>query len=1264
MNRDISIFTNIFQVAKTLRFELIPQGNTFKQFNNNNFINKDEHRAESYTIVKDIIDDYHRDFIDVALNEVQLTDLDAFYELYFSPNKNNSGKQQLIDIQTRLRKQIANRFSKHPDDRIRKRYFNIFKKELITQDLHNWILTNKEESIVGEFNKFTTYFRGFHKNRENMYSAEEKSSAISYRIIHENLPKYLDNLKVINLIKTKYIDFNFEQISELCELLDIQSIEKYFTVSSFNNTLTQLGISKYNNLLGGYTKKDKKIQGLNEVINLYRQKNHLAKKDLPNLVPLYKQILSDRSTISFIPNSFDNDQELIENITKFYNEEIIGWVFEKNNLLRSIKKLIEQLAQFDITKIYIKNDSSLTNISKKFFGDWSLIRNALRDYYMIKINPKPATLTKKYENLVNGFVNNSKYFDIEVIEKAVLLYQEHHSEIVANISKHPICNYFANFEQEIRSDNKTVKLNIIDRIYSSYENIKSLLENDYPIEKKLIQDSKNKVKIKEFLDNINTLRWYIKPLQIGQDIETKDVGFYNDFIQLFDQLSKITTLYNKTRNYLTKKPYSTEKIKLNFENSTLLSGWDANKEKDNTSVLLIRDDKYYLAIMDKNHNKVFENIPKSGDMEFYKKIHYKLLPGANKMLPKVFFSKSRIDYFAPSNEIIKNYKKGTHKKGNLFNIKDCYALIDFFKSSINKHPDWKNFNFNFSDTMKYNDMSDFYKEVEQQGYKITFVDVPVSYIDQLVNTGKLYLFQIYNKDFSNYSSGRPNLHTIYWKMLFDKENLNDVVYKLNGEAEIFYRKRSLNSDDMAVHKAGSKLANKNKLNQKQISKFKYDIIKDKRYTCDKFQFHVPITLNFKASGQTNINSRVNRYLKNNSDTHIIGIDRGERHLLYISVVNQKGQIIEQYSLNNIINNYNNNTYGTDYHQLLEQKEKERKQARVNWSTIRNIKELKQGYLSQVVHKISGLIVKYNAIIAMEDLNFGFKRGRIKVEKQIYQKFEKMLIDKLNYLINKKLALRDVCGPLNALQLTNKFTSFKKLGKQCGFIFYVPAWNTSKIDPITGFVNLFYTKYENISKAKLFFKKFDSIRYIARKDHFEFDFDYSNFTLKGDGTKTQWTVCADNRARYKWRKKLNNGKGGYEMLEVAKMISELFESKNINFRNGEDLISQIIAQKNLNFFRQLIKLFTATISLRHNNGKKGRDEEDNIISPVYPFFNSKYAKENQPVDADANGAYHIALKGLWAKHQIDKSENLNKLKLAISNKEWLNWIQKRPFSYER
>lgn len=97
--------------------------------------------------------------------------------------------------------------------------------------------------------------------------------------------------------------------------------------------------------------------------------------------------------------------------------------------------------------------------------------------------------------------------------------------------------------------------------------------------------------------------------------------------------------------------------------------------------------------------------------------------------------------------------------------------------------------------------------------------------------------------------------------------------------------------------------------------------------------------------------------------------------------------------------------------------------------------------------------------------------------------------------------------LNAYQLTCKSDSSQKLGKQSGFLFYIPAWNTSKIDPVTGFVNLLDTHSLNSKeKIKAFFSKFDAIRYNKDKKWFEFNLDYDKFGKKAEDTRTKWTLC--------------------------------------------------------------------------------------------------------------------------------------------------------------
>jgi CRISPR-associated protein Cpf1 len=142
--------------------------------------------------------------------------------------------------------------------------------------------------------------------------------------------------------------------------------------------------------------------------------------------------------------------------------------------------------------------------------------------------------------------------------------------------------------------------------------------------------------------------------------------------------------------------------------------------------------------------------------------------------------------------------------------------------------------------------------------------------------------------------------------------------------------------------------------------------------------------------------------------------------------------------------------------------------------------------------------------------------------------------------------------------------------------------------------------------------------------------------------------------------LNNNRGGQEKYDVTERLKSLFDEKGVEYKNGKDLKPQIVNRESADFFKALMKYLSITLSLRHNNGEKGDREQDYILSPVANstgrFFDSRKAGDEMPKDADANGAYHIALKGLWCLQQINKADDIKKIKLAISNREWLEFVQ--------
>lgn len=1219
--KKIDHFINQYSLSKTLRFSLIPVGKTEENFEKKMLLQEDEKRAADYVEIKQYIDEYHKFFIQAALSKVQLEGVPEYAELYYA-KRTDATIKKMKQLEEKMRKRIVAGFKEEDN------YTNLFKGEMIKKLLPEYYENEKEKlEIIGKFFNFTTYFTGFQDNRKNIYTDEEKSTGVAFRSVNDNLPKYLDNIKTYRLIK-EYLKEELVVLSdkwekEITEVsADLDELEQLFSEYTYSYFLTQFAIDRYNGVIGD----------INKSINLYSQKNH---SKLPLFKPLFKQILSDREVLSFVPEKFRDDNELLNALKTFYKGSDEVSALEET--LVKINELFQGLEEVDLAGVYYLNKgAALTDLSKTLTGDWATIQNQIYEEYDQKNPKKAAKADEKYFDERKKYLKSFKSIELKTIQE---------------YAGKDIKKYYA----------ETVEM-LVDQIKNEYEKAKDLIEKEYKESRRLYKNDEAIGQIKDFLDSVKKLERQIKPLEGTGKEESKDELFYGQFLLLLEQVQTVDRLYDKVRNYLTQKPYSKDKIKLNFENPQFLGGWDKNKEADYRSVILKDQGKYYLAIMDKNNSKSFSSYPYDNGKEFLEKMEYKLLPGPNKMLPKVFFAKSNIGFFNPSDKILSIRKNETFKKGSNFKIKDCHDLIDFYKESIDKHEDWSKFGFRFKDTKEYADISEFYREIQQQGYSVTFNRVNKEYVNDLVENGSLYLFQIYNKDFSEYSKGTPNLHTLYFRMLFDPDNLKNVVFKLNGEAEMFYRKASIRKEEQVIHPAKKALKNKNPNNPKKESVFEYDLIKDKRFTKRNFALHLPITLNFKAEGQVYLNGLVRKEIAESEDNYIIGIDRGERNLLYVCVINSAGKIVEQYSLNEIINEHNGVKYSTDYRQLLDMKEKEREKARQNWTAVENIKELKEGYLSQVIRKICDLVVKYDAIIAMEDLNSGFKNNRIKVEKQVYQKFEKQLVEKLRFLVDKKAPTEENGGLLKAFQLTNADPKYIGKVSQNGIIFYVPAWLTSKIDPVTGFVDLLKPKYISEVEAKEFISKFRFIEYCEQEDMFAFSFRYSDFPRGTTSFKDEWTIYTNGERIRTFRNPMTNNEWDNETINLTEQFKELFGKAGIEYRNN--LKEQILEQKGKDFYKALINNIALILQMR--NSITGNVEVDYMISPVKNdkgvFYDSRdYENLDQsdyPQNADANGAYNIARKAQMLVEMLKEAddEERDKMKLTIKNRDWLEFAQ--------
>lgn len=1332
-------FTNQSAVQKTLKFQLLPLYETKKIIEHKNLFDVDEERAEYYPILKDICNEFYRAFIDERLSELQFEWIDLM-QAYSENEQINLENQQAI-----YRKLISDRLQGVVDasgnkTKIKPKIpFNqILKSELITNILPDFIEKKddgedkeKAKKAISLYSKFTSRLTNFFESRKNIFTNEDISTSIAYRIVHDNFPLFMLNYQELQ----KNLPYIEEQLLELEKQLKKDKIitteEKlldYFTLNYFNKICIQSGIETYNTIIGGYTQSENiKIKGINEIINEKRQsiKKNQDENDekikLSKLTKLKKQILAKSDSSSFLIEAIEDDQDLFDKLEKFY--QLLQTSNENNiNILQQIQELPlllknSNLDQIFINAKYINIISHSVTSSKGKKGDWSAINKGL-SILSLNQNSDTKTYLKAIENEED--LNNKRkqiYFSISELDAAL---EESIKAADENYFDISVLDYIEDIDYS----------NLEKEINTQYQAIQYLKNNDQKL-----QGNFDAIDIiKEFLDKVFNIysKWKIFECEDKVD---KDSDFYSQHLEIMEILENIIRLYNLTRNYLSQKPSAKKKIKINFNNPSLADGWSESKVSANNTIIFRKDEQYYLGILNRSPSykellKLEKNF-NDEETEYYERLNYYFMPDAMRMIPKSSVALKEVREYFQDNPDADSYliQNNSFKKPfsipreiydmqyvNLYDGKKMYqkdylkktgdqegyrdALnkwIDFCKEFISVYEGRKYFDYSeLMPTDLYQDLNEFYTDVDAKSFKMGFSKISSVAVRNMVKEEKLLLFQIYNKDFSDKSKGKPNLFTIYWKALFSDENLKLNKIRLNGQAEIFFRQKQIKEairhkkDSFVVNRfdvegniipekiykeikdykngliSEESLSKETKLglenNQYKYFQADYEIIKDRRYTENRLFFHVPISFNWDIKLDSNINDLAKKYIYDRDDIHIIGIDRGENHLLYYTVINLNGEIVEQGSLNSLssFSNKDQVEKTIPYHEMLKKREKERADARVSWHSIEKIKDLKEGYLSQVVHFLTNLIMKYNAIIILEDLNYGFKRGRFKVERQVYQKFEIALMNKLNCLIFKDKVIDELGGALYPLQLCKRVDAYKNIGRQNGIIFYVPAAYTSKVDPITGFANLFEFKRIKNSDFIKFFEKFDEIKYHQNEDVFSFSFDYKNmseYVKTKDLKKTKWKIYS-NSDRYFWNKKEGNCQ-----VDLTKKLKEILTKFELDYANNPDILTQFVNMKNdldkKNLSSELMWLFKLIVKIRNNDQL---DNPDFIISPVKDeqghFFDSRENIKYLPENGDANGAYNIARKGLLYREQLIDSLKTNKrATLRISNKEWFDYISK-------
>lgn len=1351
-------FTNLYSLSKTLRFELKPVGRTRINIEKANpkFIH-DQEIENAYQVLKPVFDKLHEEFITKSLESAGAKKLDVkrYFELYqkmraeqdrekkrviekdiekgevelrkfFGDIYEESGEQFKVDAIDQNAKNILDyKLANAANAKEKKKIEKGIKKLVFLEEKSYKVLTEagilkyikaridafvamnlktRDGKLVGKadlekalgtayfkgvFEGFFTYLSGFNENRENYYSVDEKSTAVANRVVGENLPKFCDNVIEFEKKKTEYLGvykflegkgIELKGKSQDGQDIHLEPImEDIYKIDHFVNCLSQPEIEKYNLQVGN----------ANNLINRYNQQQADKKDKLRIFKTLYKQIgCGDKGEFIQTIKSDDELKEILKDVgvkgDKYFGDFDKGIVGKVD----TIGEFFTWMKENAWNEGVFWSDKALNIISGKHFANWFVLKKALKDGGVfhgkkkddedIKI-PQAVELKKLFEILDR----TQSWQDKGALFKESLFEGENHKKKI--------------IEKAMKPSEALLEMILAD-VKNMAKDFSSLKEVVLKIAD--FKDQENVQKIKQFLDSLLYVNQMVKYWKVKENKFPVDPALAEALKMILFGEENPTKNYDIVRNYLTRKPQEElRKLKLNFDNSVLAGGWDVNKEPERWCILLKdSDDNKYLAILTDKTKSFFK---KENDNPVYqvnksswKKMDYKLVPGPNKMLPKVLLPKSDRNKFGATAEILKIYDEGGFKKDSVtkqVNKEKLGIVINFFKEGLKIYPNLENswqktFGFNFSDTSKYESIDQFYNEVEKQGYKISWSNINKNLLDEKVESGEIYLFEIRNKD-NNLRDGKvkasgKNLHTIYWNAVFG--NIENKP-KLNGEAEIFYRP------------AVKDLIKDKDENGKTIGASK------KRFEEEKFVFHCPITLNFCLKS-SNLNDEINKAM-GKTKVCFIGIDRGEKHLAYYSVIDEKGNILEQGTLNiafdkpikaekwfedktkpeNAENRWIKKIVDCyDYNDLLDARASNRDRARKNWQTIGTIKELKDGYISQVVHRIVDLAVKHNAYIVLENLNTGFKRGRQKIEKSVYQKLELALAKKLNFLVDKKAKDGDVKSVQKALQLTPPVANFSDIEKasQFGIMLYVRANYTSQTDPVTGWRKTIYLNKgseENIKQQIC--ECFDDFGFDGKDYYFTYTTKYEKTKEKGkQGGKTgfetgkTWTLYSGKNGkdidRY-WNKKSaeENNRFVPEKQKIKEVFDELFK----NFDKEKSLRDQILdngIELTKVDDRPAWETLRWTIELIQKIRNTGLDEKDDdfILSPVRDENGDHFDSRVRGAivsSGDANGAYNIARKGVMVFGKIQdalKNAKIGKVgkekidyDLYIEDKEWDKWL---------
>ncbi len=1355
--QNIESFTNLYSLTKVVKFNLDPIPETKKWlkafgkvFTHNhsenledNFFKLDLKIEDAKRIIQDVLNSVHEAIITQALEseEAKSINISSYYEL------SNQRNHDLSDLEQRLREQIKVCFikqlkdfcsevspkKKNSDDEnglpdLLKMLGSSNMLDYLSKSASKYSSPIHDKKSIEDACKDLKGFWGvldkYIKNRENYYVFDkEQDTAVATRIVSDLLPMFCKNCKQYLTNKALYdsIFTSLKSSGIIMQMInpktnEMRSIESFdssiYNISGFYKYISQSGIETYNAI----------ISRNNILVNLYNQQQKKANR-INGFVELHKQIgcrESESTERIVICKDWDSTESkelgismesMIKRIICMVNETIVPT--EPNILHPRVYNLISWLENaVDWDGIYV-SDKALSIISSHYLEDWYSLQQLL--------------LNKESVGTYNQRKESNEQFKLNSAVELMPVFRALDCKDFDSVFKKSIYNDYS----DILNKNLPPSRNLINMLC---HDVKQIINNELPIYTKcitqLLTTKISKVQregffkqeeiidiIRDYLDCVLSIARFVYFFSVRQN-KIKGAPYNMELLQIVSsllstELGNRRLWYDEVRNYLLKSPQDEvkeNKLKLNFNSSSLLKGWSIGEERTKLSLLLKNEGCYYLCILknDKTCKKLFDiNTQNNIYIEhgnayrmMLRNLSFKTLVG------KGYVSMFGTKYSEEDDEVAIQHAKQLIRQNYLKNYPELSAVI----------------------TKPHSTKSAFFADVDSilKDYAQCYYN-PINWnlIEKFANEGNIYVFRIHAKDYKDTSKGKKDLQTIYWEDVLSGHS----SHSLSAYGEVF-RRDAISTDKTKpfIHKKGSVLINKRDIDgnsipnsiyiiiyallnkvplpktaeEKDIERAKsliekniiiskeswMNIIKDARfYGEEKYFLHNPICFNYKSIGFKSedfskdipyhvINPIIQELMHNScAPTSFIGIDRGEKNLIYACKINSEGSIL-------FCNHYNI-VHGINYLEKLEERADSRLKAKRSWKQQESIKNLKEGYISHVVHQLLEDVISVGnenltpSYIVLEKLSREMKRGRQKIEKQVYQKFELALASKLGFYVNKDIEEEKPGSIQMPLQFVPPVNTFDQIDKKdsFGIMLYTRANYTSVTDPLTGWRKTIYiTNGNNEDILKELTEAFDDIFF----DGVDYVFSYVE---KNSGQR--WNIYSGNHGKSLDRFEYNKDTKCYESYNIVEVLDVLFA----DFNKSSSLLEQMRrgvklkkAEENRTAYDSLRKAINMIQQIR-NTGNEIKDNNF-LQSPIRKdgkHFDTRNANDFRDLnlhfikDADANGAYNIARKGLimdahykyWmeqgkpnVKKKNKKEKEVSALSLYVSDREWDMWLLNR------